>query len=501
MPAARLMSFCWSVARKLLWLSGVALIIFYWGLQPYRLLDLADDEEIVGFLGTSHDLITVRSNTPDSHLRHLRPYPVRSPYWKEWLRRGLWPWRTNESWTGLKPRYMNWGTAIQIRDLDAEKVRTLSLPGVKATYGIWPCATGRRLCILDDMALEPSGLGSLRIVVVDAAKDKVIRSVSFIANPETWGWHREWSISADGRTAAFVQSWESEWKARTVAIDVDSGRELMSTLGTDPVMSPDGRWLAIAHWKPLLSPRPWEGYEHAGTEIFDLPSGQSRGEMRTQMRCISFGSDHLLLESVDLFGTIGRLWDVNILSPLGRRGLFLTDRGRYLLRLEKPGTQPTKAGTEQTLKWYDAATGKEVPDRSVVLTNFSSTEEGRILPVTDDGERILVDGDWSEMPLPIHRSMLRLGLAFKPNRNYWHDWKLIDGASARVLNSGTAKIYAISPDGRYAVTAQNRDLLFPVIDLDKSAWTTVLAIVAWTVLTYLVGRIGRKPAATPAEAA
>jgi hypothetical protein len=47
----------------LLWLAGLAMIICY-APADYRALNLADGENIVGFLGKSHELVTVLNPDP-----------------------------------------------------------------------------------------------------------------------------------------------------------------------------------------------------------------------------------------------------------------------------------------------------------------------------------------------------------------------------------------------------------------------------------------------------
>jgi hypothetical protein len=62
----------------LVWLAGLAMIVYY-APAAYRMLKLADGENIVGFLGHSHELLTILDSNPAAARRLTwrdREYPA-----------------------------------------------------------------------------------------------------------------------------------------------------------------------------------------------------------------------------------------------------------------------------------------------------------------------------------------------------------------------------------------------------------------------------------------
>src|SRR5262245_48498826 len=120
-------SLWWRIRGSLIWLLGVALIV-YPAPRYYRTLYLDDYEHVAGFRANSHEIVTVGYQTA----------PQITGDW-QFLPKAL----TRLPLLAAQVRY---GDSIYLRDLDRGTRQRLELT-LGSVYALTCCKTGDRLCV------------------------------------------------------------------------------------------------------------------------------------------------------------------------------------------------------------------------------------------------------------------------------------------------------------------------------------------------------------------
>jgi hypothetical protein len=414
----------------LTWLGGLALIV---SLAPldYRLLKLADGEQVLTFRAKSHELVTMSGG---------QYYEFDPPH------RG----KTNKGLLAGGTRIIrkrNVDDSIYLWDMDTGAKRELRFKGLGPVYGVMSCASGGRLAIQYGWPeQEPSqSKCTTTIAVVDVQTGKLIRAVE--------GGVGGWSLSDDGRKLAYEAS-----KSR--CIDVDTGRLLHESDGNG-IISPDGKYLFDATYPQntiwnleenrLVCKWPWRPGEC--DEAF-APRGDRFMDGTGVVRDI-------------LTSTVIGLMDDD-------RGPVFADGGKRVVWGEP--------GDGSKLVWQDLEGHGGLNDaRNFWIAECDTAAE------TADAEGRLIHFDGSARDIPEWVQGIGRWLGFSvPLCVPSHQWLLIDARSGAVLIRGRDELLAVSSDGKYVASRDKQSSWLKLYELPthRSLVFILAAGIGWTMLAF-----------------
>ena len=445
----------------LIWLLGLVLIVHY-APANYHILQLGDGEQVVAFLGKSHELVTVDGGPPPKHRGgpwNGSPKPVK--HLPPGVGNGL---RGVE----LVPR----GDSIYLWDLDHAIKRKLNLLEPVTIYGIAPCASGERLCI--EAGSGPSKIpvalrfslaepDTGRVTILDAHNGKVIRSVD-------WIMHYESSISDDGRILAYHGFPLRTDRRRIICLEVVTGQPLYTIDGVQSLLAPNGKLLAIT--KP-----------GGGSEVIDFDQDRrlSPPKIPQQKSLPAFSprSDMFIDEG-------GKVWDIgtnHMICDTARPCIFVNG-GKQIAWIEP-------LGNDLQIRWRDLETLRELAGRHIRIPGAwgiieSADTEGNLIHACGWHWQLPGIGNW--LPRWLAVFFFRAG-----DTKLHHAWLLIDGRSGTILHQGTDELQAVSSDGQYAVSGEHEPSQVKVYKLPvrKSLLIMVTAAAAWTMVVVVATMLGR----------
>jgi hypothetical protein len=437
--------------------------IIYYAPPAYRTLQVDEREEVVGFRGPSHELIAVTGgSTSAERLKSAPaqggvPVPPGVSLPPDLL---LLQHRLNLLNTARSRRQqttpMVLGNAIHLRDLDTGAKRDLTLEKSPEVLGVTSCASGNRIFVLYRENDWPIG-NDCPIAVFDGQAGK-----SPLRTFESSG-HYSVSASDDGKRLVY-----SEW-GRIACTDVDTGQRVYSGDGMDPIISPDGKYLAMGMCF---------GAGTEGPVIIDLKTGRDifRGSGTCLELSFSPQSDRLLYMPVN---TKGSNLDIDILDIPSKKVVEHAPFGSILVKEGKQiaSAEPVKGGL--SLKFRDIETHRELLDRTIQLPKvFGNIERA-------DRNGNLIRLDTVELQDRFTWLQTVLGwLGFKQPDEGLLQWYLVDVRSSQILDRGADELVAVSDDGRYAVSRKSAGstLTLHEFPLHRS-WLFMLAGAAlWTLL-------------------
>jgi hypothetical protein len=435
----------------LLWLAGLAVIIVY-APARYRALNLADGENVAGFLGNTHELVTVLDSNPAKAHR---------PSWLDREHATRFHHRTGglaaDGGTSLVSPL---GHRVSLRNLDLDTNRLLPLEESLSIFAVSPCADGQRLCI------EHGSLDQRFLSIVDASTGKEIRRV-----PTTAFW---WNMSYDGRRLAYHDLRHEE--SKFICVDVNDGRLLYTEVvgaNRGGFISPDGKCIAIL--------------KSHDSGVIDI-------EHKRQL--IKTNSAWPLLFSPDSrrFGDLhGNIWDLGtnriICGDVRDLDYVFVDRGRKIAR-------PSLSG--RRVRFLDLDTKEELISEAV-LPELESDDSlhgphpPRVETVDANGNFVRIWGPQADrqtfrkLYAVLEWFGYKRGLSGATPSNCW---ALIDARSGSLMHKGSGDLIAVSADGRYVISGDEeaRHIKVQELPLGRSMLFIAIAGAAWTVLALIVRR-------------
>ncbi len=430
----------------LVWLAGLAMITYY-APAANRMLKLVDGENIVGFLGHSHELLTILDSNPATAQRLTwrdREYPAIGGRVSALLAHTT-------------------GDRVCIHDLDHDTNRLLLLERLQPIYLLASCGGGRRLCI------EHGSEKQHFLSIVDTRTGRVIRTVPAA--------RERWTLSTDGRRLAYHD--ESGQGIKFICIDVDDGRLLYTQVlpgDGEGFVSPDGKYVAISKF-PFLG-----GY------VIDVAE---------KRRVSTFTEYYLEVFSPDsrwLSDSNADVWDLGSHRIIcsARLDSVFADRGRKIASIySEAGSTRVKFLDLDTHEEY--VTGPCRPETSVPYAGESEHPPHLATPDAD-GNFVSVWGwrDPSQTLIKLHRVLEWLG--YKQDPPALDCWTLLDARSGAILQVGTGELIAVSADGRYVVSGdeQCEHIKIYELPLHRSLLFIAIAGAAWTALVFRVRRWWRR---------
>jgi hypothetical protein len=447
----------------LVWLAGLALIIYY-APPGYRAIQADAGEQVIGFRGPTHELITVTGGPPPAQRKKLAPIQTGLPVPPQFHVFNTAARSRKNAQT--KPAVL--GNAIRLRDLDTNVKRELTLGTREEILGVTPCTKGNRIFVQYRKKSNDPNVGDeltvhCRIAVVDGETGKLALQTaeSLSLGPV--------SVSDDGKRLAY---YSKELPVSITCVDVETGRRLYTGTGINPVISPDGASLAICMC--------FRTDELAGPIVADLNTGREIFHRKGVCLEALFSphSDKLLYKPID---PKNNKTDVEILDiPLrkvtdhGRFGSIFVNEGKEIASLTQ-----LQGGLGLTLR--DVAAHSEVLDRTIRLSNSWGTIEA----LDRNGYLIRLDTvDLLTRLRWLQKVLGWLGLKPTPSDDAPPQWLLFDLRSKEILARGADEFVAVSADGRYAVSRKPGEstLRVHVLPLHTSWLFILLGAILWTLL-------------------
>jgi len=454
----------------LIWLAGVALIIYYAPLG-YQVLRLADGEQVLGFRGQSHDLIL--TDGPGQGR-----WPKEDP--KQWTRKEREEWiarkvgiasakavhgmaRHNDN-LNLGSGFLDLvslGHSVWLWNLENNVKERLALDGSPEISRLRVSADGARILI---------DTGNC-IAVFDGKTRRPVQTIKGSSGMLL-------NTSRDGAIVVMATT-----LARISCLQAGTGREEYSTPGNSAIVSPNGKYLAIS--EPVQLRQPYEHFVFNNpcvSAMINLERHTRTGLAGTPSGCFSPTSDQFI-------DTIGGVWDLasnELLYRLPTCAIFVDD-GKKVAWLED-------CRNGLVLKLRDVREQRDLPDRAV----YVSEPRGSIEAVDLNGNLIRLQATSSAPGLTWLQTIIkRLGFKQTPSEEP-HEWLLIDAKTSRILHRGRDELIAVSSDGQYVVSGDHnkRELKLHELPVHRSMTFIAIAGAVWTSLLLaglLLWRRGLKP--------
>jgi hypothetical protein len=455
----------------LVWLTGLALILYY-APPRYRALQVEDGEEVIGFRGPTHELITVSGGPPSAQRQKSAPMqtglPV-PPSFFSWNSAARWRRKAQTPLAVL-------GNAIHLRDLDTDVTRQLTFGTSEEILGVTHCTNGNRIFVQyrnkgNNANVEDGLTVHCRIAVVDGETGKLAlqTSESLSLGPV--------SVSDDGKRLAY---YSKELPVSITCVDVETGRRVYTGTGMNPVTSPDGAYLAICMC--------FRTDESAGPVVADLNTGREISHRRGVCLEALFSphSDKLLYKPID---PKNNKTDVEILDIPSRKVTDHAGFGAIFVNEGREIASPIYVEGGLRLKYRSVETHHEVLDPTIRIPHSWGTVEAV------DRNGYLVRLDTVGLPSKstwLHKALAWLG--FKQSSEDRFQWHLFDVRSKQVLDRGADDLLAVSTDGRYAVSRKPGEstLRLHEFPLQRSRPFILFGAALWTMLALAGHRCWRR---------
>jgi hypothetical protein len=428
----------------LLWLAGVAMIICY-APSDYRTLHLADGEQVIGFRGPSYELIIVSGGPKQKPLPAgaVPPQPSR---------------KTVKRYIGQEGTL---GDTIHLWNLASDAKRDLPLEGSVELFGVTPCPDGSRIFIeyfskpYRPTESPPTDIG-FRMAAVDGQTGKVIRTIDSWPNALQ-------SLSDTGKIMVYMVD-----SNRIKCLDVDSGRRLYWGWGSNGIISPSGKYLAVLGFL---------GLEH---RILDLDEQRQVGSAADwDIEGITFSpqSDKyswVVSRNTDVLYTASN----KVIEAVPDACIFVND-GKGIA-----WTGPSQGGL--ALMFRDIEAHRPLASRTIQIPEWP----GSIETVDAKGNFVCLSATKQPGDLTWPQKILDwLGYKQTAPAKGPHHWLLIDAKSGKVLDQGRDELLAVSSDGRYIVSRDWGKTGLKVYELPLQRSMLFIALVGalWTMVV-LVGR-------------
>jgi hypothetical protein len=424
----------------LLWLAGVAMIVAY-APPGYQAIDLDEGEQVVAFLGKSHELVTLGRTKAD---------PEADDPWLLGQR------KTAKFRPGMFGLFSFLGPCLSpagevyVRDLDRNTRRRVTAQTLRLISAVLPCADSSRLCI-------EHGDGCRNLSIIDVATGKSLRTVAMT--------DFDWTISNDGRRLAFTERNGDEGTLK--CIDVDDGRVLYKTaVGYEGggVLSPDGKYLAIRR--------------STGGRFIDIDRQRPVTEMNTGWP-----------EARDSRGFMdlgNKIWDPPLYT------VALVERGKKAARVYQAidGTR---------VRFFEANAQEALVGEARLAGQITAIP--RIQPADPDGNFVLFEGSKGPDAGRLYAILARLGYEIESDSS--PAWALIDARSSEVIYQGIDPLLGVSADGRYFIRRDARRGRVKIYERPprRSLWFIAIAGGTWTTLAMTAPRWWRKRVSGEADEA
>jgi WD40 repeat protein len=296
-----------------------------------------------------------------------------------------------------------------------------------------------------------------------------------------------WYLSPDGRTVV-----RHVGSARLACYDTISGALLWTA---DQYVWPDSERFKTSQpidWAPCFSGdgKLLAAARPGSVDVLDVRSGQRIARLASVRPAVplDFSPDGRLL--VDEWKVV---WDVALAKQRFRLGSQAT-AARFSAD-GKTVMASVSLFSECQLRYYDAATGDEAPERRLTLVTGSQASLSFYSLTTANRRLLWASGATVHDPSVIERWLARIpGLGHLGAGRVNHVDRLVDSETGRTLFSGSDPLLAVSNDGRYLVTYAyakmggmgrlwELPLKTPWATVLRwgGAWSVVLGAIAWLV--------------------
>ncbi len=435
----------------LVWLAGLAVIVTY-APPGYRSLQLENGEEIIGFRGPSHELITVTGGPPLAESKK----PPNIPPGLTLPPAQLWSKSAKRMQAKAYPAVL--GNAIHLRDLDRNAKRDLALGSVDV-FDVMPCADGSRIFVEYRFKNDESGGNEYRIGVFDGQTGKSL----FSRTVSPYG-PSSFSVTDNGKRLVCFDA-----PVEIACVDVETGRQVYACAGNDPVISPDGGYLAMGTTYGELE----------GAVVIDLKTGRKihcRSDITTCMN-ISF-SPHG--DKVMYLPLLANIYSYDMLDLRSRKVIDHAPHGSIFINEGKEVAAPTYHEGGLTLEFQDMDGHHEELDTIVWMESLGDLEA-----VDRNGYLIRLDArEWPVQLTWLQRVLTWLGQKQTPPDEGRHQWLLFDVRSKKVLDRGGDELVDASTDGRYAVSHEPGKSVLKIheLPLHRSRLFMLFGAAVWTIL-------------------
>jgi WD40 repeat protein len=440
------------VVWPLLWLAGVALLVYYAPLR-YHTLSLADGEQVIDFLGPSHELITAVGHPRRDEDKNAVASSSRVP--------PVYPRRMRQTAARLDKSVL--GNSVRLWNVNTDTRRELALGAGLEIFGVTPSGEGNRIFVEYRLnSHRTSGIGDTgcRIAAFDAETGALLRTVKS-SEPCALA-----SISDDGRVLAYRAT-----PNMVSCLDVDSGRELYSPVASShAIVSPNGKYLATCSFTD-------QAKTALEATVIDLDQ-RRRVDARPHAlpEGFSLQSDKLIYERDDF--TKGDLWHIpsrKVVRPVPTDCIFVNDdEGLAWIDNLDGGL---------IVKLIDIAGALDVPAWTIWIPEWPGTIE----PVDRHGYVISVEAaPLSPQVTWVQQVLSSLGFKQSPLQQ----WLLLDARSGHVLDRGRDELIAVSADGRYVVSGDHDQTRLKLHELPLHGSATFIGIAGavWTMFVLVCRR-------------
>jgi RNA polymerase sigma factor (sigma-70 family) len=337
----------------------------------------------------------------------------------------------------------------------------------------WHGPTGPSVLLFTPDGRQIVSTGSdLAIRLWDSGTGEQVREIGRFRS--VWGL----ALSPDGKTVAAAVQDGDEWSVRLWQIDTGKVSQRLPQLGPRPIavaFAPDGKTLAVS-----VGEEEWN--KPCVIKLWDVAG---RREIRTLrghkgwVGCLTFAPDGKTLASTSSADVSARLWDVKtgaLLCPIGPDRLAPL----FKVHFSAGGKTLVSYGQENTLRFWEAATGKEVRASTGAqswIGAVSFSPDGRLLASgSADGLIQLWDVGTRREVRRLEHSGWLVGLPFSPDGRLLASASMFDPVM-RIWEAGSGKevrriqmpgmfitCVAWSGDGKSLATWSRQDRLIHLWD-------------------------------------